>query len=431
MFKHTMKNTLIFLIVCFVAAGLWQYDKIADFFNNTINISWLSFDDTDFAAARVEYMRKGSGPVKIAFISPEDTPANRSSQDMVKGATIGAELVGKIPKIGRKVELQVTVFGPGNETVNQSISSLGKDPGVLAVIFPYDSDVNAESEVYAEYLGLMIFHFGHMFALREKESYLAFNNSYPVDEFNKKISKYARIRGLGSVLMLTDKTVTGVGFAQNQELWFSREMVPVSTSSQYEKNMIEGSMLAELGRKMDIFAIDSVYWGTALATQLPVVKRAIGQVYSAIGKSDHLMYLPVVADNDPTIEMQLQNIETSFPELVIAYPVVEDVLQQADFDRLYLEKFKVKPNHAAYYGYDTFMLLADSIMKDNNASPADISQTLTTKGYKGILATYRFNEDGKLGEQVANNIKLGKVQNGHLVELRGEDIKPIGKKRKM
>ncbi len=426
-----MKNTIIFLIVCFVAAGLWQYDRITEFFKNTVNISWLSFAETDLAAARVTYMQKGKGPVKIAFISPDNTAMNSNSQDMVNGAAIGAERVEKMAANSRKIELLVTAYGPGYETVNRSISSLGKDPGVLAVILPYSADVNAESEVYAEYLGMMIFHYGHMFALREKESFLAFNNSYPIDEFSKKISEYGRKRGLESILMLTEKTTTGEGFAKNQEFWFSQERIPVPTGFLYERNMIKGPMFAELGKRMDIFATDSIYWGSALANHLPAVEKNIAQVFSTMGKMDHLMFLPVVVDNDPSIEKQLQNLETSFPQLVIAYPVVGDVVQQAEFDRLYFDKYKVKANHAAYYGYDTFMLLADCIMKDDTASPADISQALTAKSYTGILAKYRFNEDGKLDEQVADNIQLGTVKNGQLVELSAENITSIQNKRKM
>lgn len=425
-----MKNTIIFLIVCFVAAGFWQYDRIADFFKNTVNISWLSFAETDFAAARVTYMQKGKGPVKIAFISPEDTAMNSNSQDMINGAAIGAERVEKMATNSRKIELLVTAFGPGYETVNRSISSLGEDSGVVAVILPYSADVNAESEVYAEYLGMMVFHYGHMFALREKESSLAFNNSYPIDEFSKKISEYGRKRGLESILMLTEKTTPGEGFAKNQEFWFSQERIPVPTGFLYEKNMIKGPMFAELGKRMDIFATDSIYWGSALAHHLPAVEKTIAQVFPAMGKMDHLMFLPVVADNDPSIEKQLQNLETSFPQLVIAYPVVGDVVQQAEFDRLYFEKYKMKANHAAYYGYDTFMLLADCIMKNGTASPADISLALTAKSYKGILTKYRFNEDGNLDGQVVDNIQLGKVRKGQLVKLSTEDIIPIQNKRK-
>ena len=426
-----MKNTLIFLVVCFVAAGLWQRDRIADFFKNTVNISWLSFAETDFAAARVRYMQQGEGPVKIAFISQDDTAMNSNSQNMVNGAALAAERVAKMASTGRKVELLVTAFGPGYETINRSISSLGKDPAVLAVVLPYSVDVNAESEVYAEYLGMMIFHYGHMFSLREKESYLAYNNSYPINEFSKKISDYGRKRGLESVLMLTEKSTTGEGFAKNQEFSFSQERIPVSTGFLYEKNMIKGPMFTELGKRMDIFAVDSVYWGSALANHLPAVEESLDQVFPGMEKMDHLMFLPVVADNDPTIEKQLQNLQASFPQLVIAYPVVEDVVQQAEFDRLYFEKFKVKANHAAYYGYDTFMLLADCIMKNSNASPADISQTLTTQSYKGILTKYRFNQDGNLDQQVADNIQLGTVKNGQLVKIVTEDITPVQDKKKI
>lgn len=426
-----MKKTIIFLIVCFVAAGLWQYDRISDFLKNTVNISWLSFDETDLAAARVTYMQKGKNPIKIAFISSNDAAIISNSQDMVNGAAIGAELVEKMARDGRKIELLVTAYGPEYETVNRSLSSLGKDPGVLAVVLPYSADVNTESEVYAEYLGMMIFHYGHVFAPREKESYLAFSNSYPIDEFSKKVSEYGRKRGLESVLMLTEKTKTGEGFARNQEFWFSQERIPVPTGFLYEKNMIAGTMVAELSKKIDIFAIDSVYWGSVLADHMHAAGKTISRIFPAMGKIEHLMFLPVVADNDPSIKTELQDIESTFPQLVIAYPVVGDVLQQAKFDQLYFEKYKVKANHAAYYGYDTFMLLADCIMKNNTASPADISQALTTKSYQGILTKYRFNEDGILDEQVADNIKLGTVKNGQLIELLAEDIKAIPSKRKI
>ncbi len=423
-----MKNTIIILIVCFVAAGLWQYDKITDFFKNTVNVSWLNFNETNLAAARVSYMEKGKGPVKIAFISPGDTPTHSLSLAMIRGATIAAELVEKMTKDNREIELLVKDFCPGYETVSRAIFSLGEDPGVLAVILPYSADVEAESEVYAEYLGMMILHLGHTFVLREKESYLAFNNSYPIDTFSKKLSDYGRWRDLRSVLMLTEKTKTGEGFAKNQEFWFSQEKIPVPAGFLYEKNMIIGPMYAELRKKIDIFAIDSVYWGSALATHFSTTEKDIADLSSTMKNNDHLMFLPVVADNDPYIKKQLEDIETAFPKLVIAYPVVDNVAQQAEFDRLYYEKYKIKANHAAYYGYDTFMLLADCIMKNNTASPGDLSKVLTTQNYQGILANYRFNENGNLDEQVADNIKLGTVKQGQLVELSPDDITPIQNK---
>lgn len=421
-----MKNTIIFLIVCFVAAGWWQHAQIVNFLKNNVNFTWLSFDETDYAATRVAYMQKGEGPVKIACISPDDIHsfANRYSQDAINGATLAAELVAKKNVSGRKIELIVTPSGQDNDTVNRSILSLGKDPGVLAVILPYSADAKVESEVFAEALELMIFHIGHLFVSREKESYLAFNNTYPVDLFSKKIAMYGDRRGLKSVLMLTEKNSLGEGVAKNQEFWFSKAGIPVPTGFLYEKNMINGPMIKELNKKIGIFGIDSVYWGSALGTHLSSIGHTIKQLHSTIEQSEHLMVLPVVADNDPLIKERLALLESSSHDPVIAYPVIHDVQQKTEFDRLYFEKYKTKANHAAYYGYDTLMLLADCIMKDSTTSPAEIAQRLTTNSYEGILAMYRFNEDGRIEEQAVDNIKLGKVQNGALVELDVEKIKP-------
>jgi ABC-type branched-subunit amino acid transport system substrate-binding protein len=428
-----MKKTIIFLFACFVAAGLWQHDKIADFFKNEVNFSWLSFDETNYAAARTRYMKKGKGPVKIAFISPDEQAQSLVMQffrETVNGAVIGAEIVDKKKGNGRHIEVIETSPGPGYETVNRSISSLGKDPSVLAVILPYSRDAKLGAEVFAEQLGLLIFHIGHMFGLRDEESYLAFSNTYPFEQFSKKIAMYGEKRGLHSVLMLTEKDRIGEDQAKSQDFWFSKNRILVPTTFLYEKNMISGPMLEELKKNIDIFKTDAVYWGSVGGANLSSLIDSMKHVESrSSGQTENLMFLAAVADNDPAIMKRLQHIESSSLDPVIAYPVIADTQQQAEFDKLHQEKFKINANHAAYYGYDTFMLLADCILRDDKASPQDIAQTLTKKNYKGILATYRFTEDGTLDNQVVDLIKLGKVRNGALVELDIEKIKPAeGKK---
>lgn len=427
-----LKKTIIFLVACFAAAGWWQHDRVADFYQNQLHFSWLSFANTDYAAQRSKYMEKGVGPVKIAFIAPKEqahTFIEQFFQDTVNGAKLAAELVNATPEKGRKIELMVTLSGPGYETVDRSISSLGKDASVLAVIPPYSLDAERQSEVFAEYMGLLIFHLGHMFAPREQESYLAFSNTYPFEQFSQKLALYAEKRAVESVLMLTEKGRAGENFTKNQGFWFSKKGVPVPTAFLYQRDMIYGLMLSELNKKIDIFETDTVYWGSALDADLLSMGNSLRQLHTAQGQTEHLMFLPVVADHEPAIRKRLELIESSTLDPVIAFPVISDRQQQAEFDRLYWQRYKTTANHAAYYGYDTFMLVANCINKDNtaSASPQDIARTLMEKSYKGILATYRFNADGILDEQVGGNIRLGRVKNGELVEL---DIDKVGPREK-
>lgn len=422
-----MKKTILFLIVCFLAAGWWQDDKIADFLKNTVDFSWLSFAETDYAASRARYMQQGTGAVKVAFIHPDESSSFMEPffQDMVKGAALAAELVEKKNKTGRKIELVVTTSVSGYETIDLSILSLGEDPAVVAVILPYNPHAKQDSEVFAEYMGMLIFHFGHMFASREVGSYLAFSNSYSFDQFSKKIARYSKQRGLQSVMMITEKSREAEGYAKNQDFWFSKEGVPVATGFLYEKDMINGPMLNKLNKKIDIFNIDSVYWGSVLGTHLASIDDSIKHLPVIIGqKTQHLMFLPVVVENNQTVMKRLQLIEASALDPIIAYPVIEDAQQKAKFDRLYYEKYKIKANHTAYYGYDTFMLLSSCILEDNTASTQKIAQLLTKKSYTGILAQYGFKKDGTLKDQVADNIKLGRVKNGVLVELDMASVKP-------
>jgi len=429
--QYHLKKTIIFLIACFAAAGWWQHDRIADFYQNQLHFSWLSFAKTDYASIRTKYMEKGVGPVRIAFIAPGEQALSfidQFFQDTVNGAKLAAELVNATPEKGRKIELVVTVSGPGYETVDRSISSLGKDASILAVIPPYSLSAERQSEVFAEYMGLLIFHIGHMFAPREEESYLAFSNTYPFEQFSQKLARYAKKRGVESVLMLTEKGRVGENFTKNQSFWFSKKGIPVPTAFLYERDMIYGLMLSELHKKIDIFGTDTVYWGSALDTDLLSMGNALRQLHITEGQTEHLMFLPVVADNDSAIRKRLELIEASTLDPVIAYPVTTDRQQQAEFDRLYWQRYKTNANHAAYYGYDTFMLVADCINKNHTATPQNIARILTEKSYKGILATYRFNADGMLDEQVNDNIRLGTVKNGNLVELDLEKVVPREKR---
>lgn len=426
-----MKRIALGLIVCFVVAGLWQHDKIAHFLKNDIHISWLSFTTADSAAARVKYMQKGTGPVKIAFIPPYDQAYVSNAQDFqstVNGAAIAAELAGEKRGAGRRIELIVPAAGPGYESGIRAISSLGMDPGVLAVILPYSYSTQLESEVMAEYMGLMIFHAGHLFASREQESELAFSNIYPFEQFSEKIALYAEKRGVRSVLMLTQKGRHGEDIAKNQDFWFSKKSIPVPAAFLYEQHMINGPMLEELSKNVGIFGTDAVYWGSALNANLLSLGDSMRQL-TPNGPMEHFMFLSIVPDNNETLAKRLQLIESSTLDPVIAFPVITNMQQKTEFDKLYYEKYKAKANHSAYYGYDTFMLLAECILKDNNVSPQAIAQILTRKSYAGILATYQFNEDGVLDDQVAVNIKLGKVKNGELVAIDIEKINPADSQR--
>jgi len=430
--QDPLKKTIVFLLACCIAAGWWQHDRIADLYKNQLHISWFSFAKTDYAALRTKYMEKGVGPVRVAFIAPNEQGHSfieQFFQDTVNGAKLAAELVNAAPVKGRKTELVVTVSGPGYETVDRSISSLGKDASVMAVIPPYSLSAERQSEVFAEYMGLLIFHIGHMFTPREEESYLAFSNTYPFAQFSQKLALYADKRGAQSVLMLTEKGRVGENFAKNQGFWFSKKGVPVPTDFLYEPDMIYGLMLSELNKKIDIFGTDTVYWGSALDADLLSMGHALRQLHITKGQTEHLMFLPVVPDNDPAIKKRLELIEASTLDPVIAYPVTSDRQQQAEFDRRYHQRYQTNANHAAYYGYDTFMLLADCINKNHTASPQDLARILTDKSYKGILATYRFDANGMLDGQVNDNIKLGKLKNGGLVDLDIEKIVPREKKK--
>jgi len=425
-----MKKTGIFLLVCFLAAGVWQYKSIAGFLKNQLNISWLSFAAADCAAARVKYMQRGVGPIRIAFIAPPDPSQvyhDQFFEHTVNGAAIAAELVDQKRGQGRKIELTVTASGPGDESGTRAITTLGQDPSLLAVILPSSHNAQLESEVVAEYMGLMIFHAGDLFITREEESDLAFVNTYPFEQFSKKIAAYAEKRRVRSVLMLTENNREGQDAAKNQDFWFSKKGIPVPTAFLYEKNMINGPMVEELSKKVGIFGTDVVYWGSALGVSMGDSMRQL----TTGGPAEHVMYLPIVTDNNPSLKKRLQQIESSTLDPVIAFPVIADRQQKAEFDQLYYEKYKVSANHAAYYGYDTFMLLADCLIKESSASPQAIAQTLTQKSYKGILATYRFTEDGVLDDQTAANIKLGKVKNGELVEFDLEKITPLQKREEM
>jgi ABC-type branched-subunit amino acid transport system substrate-binding protein len=415
-----MKKTILILLGCFLAAVVWQHHNLSVFFKNQLDLSWFSFAGEDYAAARVAYMTSGVGPVKIAFIAPPSsmqTGAEHFFEDAFNGAALAAEQIAPTLGKGRKIELATVICDPEDLSGSQAITTLGSDPSVLAVILPSSHTAQLESEVNAEYLGLLIFHAGGLLTAREQESSLAFDNTYPMSHFSEKIASDAAKRGIQSVLMLTEKNRDGQYAATNQDFWFSKKGVPVPASFLYEKNMIDGTMLEELSKKVGILGTDAIYWGSAL--KLKALSDAMRRL-SAKKPAEHFMYLPMVTDNNPALKKILEQLESSALDAVVAYPVVADPRQQEAFDKLYQAKHQVGGNYAAYYGYDTFMLLADCLRKKNTASPQDIAQSLTESGYKGILATYQFTENGILDDQAAANIRLGKIKNGALVELASE-----------
>jgi hypothetical protein len=420
-----MKKNILILLGCFLAAAVWQHRNLSAFLNNHLDLSWFSFAGEEYAAARAAYMTSGAGPVKIAFIAPPAltrTVPEHFFEDAVNGAALAAEQMESTRGKGRKIELTTVIAGPEDASGSQAITALGGDPSILAVVLPGNHAAQLESEVHAEYLGLMIFHAGGLLTAREQESSLAFDNTYPLSHFSEKIATYAAQRGIQSVLMLTEKDREGLYAATNQDFWFSKKGVPTPASFLYEKNMINGTMLEDLSKKIGILETDAICWGSAL--KLTALSDAMRRL-SAKRPSEHLMYLPIVTDNNPALAKNLGQLESSALDAVVAYPVVADARQQETFDKLYYEKHRVRGNHAAYYGYDTFMLLADCLRKKSAATPQDMAQSLTASGYKGILATYQFTENGVLDDRAATNIRLGKVKNGALIELApAKDSRP-------
>ena len=426
-----MKKTLLFLLVCFSAAGWWQRDAIDTFVKDNLSFSWLTFEDKDYAAVRFNYMATSDDILKIAIIPPAaDVGALASDffQDLVKGAELARDsLVGQ-GLSNRRIDLVVDKVVPLNEQVSERVYELGSDKSVFAVILPFTPGFPRQSaKVIGEYLGLLVFHPTPSFSRSEVNSYLSFENTYPAELFGRALAEYARKRNLQSLLMVTERTNMSSGYAHSQDFWFSKYNIPVTSSFFYENNMIVDPMFGELHKKMEIFNTDSIYWGSLLNQNKTAIEVTTRYLSSLETHPESLMFLPVSFNAGPLLKPYLANIEKSSIDPIIAYPVLEESDQKRIFDKSFQTRYNRQPSHAAYYGYDSIMLLANAVHTVTDVTPKSIASFLRQLPYRGIITTYKFDSEGKL--VMDSPVQLGRIKKGELIEIDSSSIEPLPDRR--
>lgn len=422
-----MKKTIIFLTFCFLAAGWWQYDAVKIFIRKDFNFSWLSFKDQDFAAKRFKHMAAPDTTLKIAIIPPDENkhgfPQSFYEQS-VKGAKIALNELEQKRKNGRKLELIIGEDQLQQTDTPEKVYFYGTDPSVFAVILPFAPRYpQQKAKVIAEYMGLLILHPTPTFTKNEVNSYLSFENTYPVESFSKAIAEYAQKRNLQSLLMVTERTDMAAGYAHNQDFWFSKKHMRVTSSFFYESEMIIDPMFTELYKKLEIFTTDSIYWGSMLAQDDDALHVTIDFMIKTSKIPESLMFLPVSYNKDQLVQPYLDAIDNSAIFPIIAYPVIKESELKRSFDKIFNKTYGEQPSHAAYYGYDSVMLLADGLAQAKVSVPTDIAQSIRDIPHQGIIANYSFSDNGTLLHPP--QMQLGEIKNGALVELDLTTIIPI------
>jgi len=399
-----------------------------------IDLSWLSFKQEDFAAARTNYMEKKKGGIKIALVPPKSTYVQERAlfDKMERGVKIAATETREKNNSVNNLDYLIAPNREKLDTLDEYIYELGTDPSVLAMVLPTSQKVTQQTETLAEYMGMVTFRTTHLFIPREEESYLVFNNTYPVNLYSKIIAKYARKRDLQSVAMITENTPRDNGFTRNVETWLAKQNVPVTTALTFRKEMINISIFREFEKKFGVFGVDGVFWGMMGDSHMRFISDLFTEKPELLKSADHIMFLPIAPDNIERIDTLLQSPELVGLDPVIAYPEISESPLREAFDKLYFTTYGEKANHAAYYGYDTYMLIANAVENCITLSPQAIAKYLEENSFQGILVDYAFDKDGQLRQGNVNNlIKLGKIVNGKIIKLHLDDVQPLTDRNKL
>lgn len=418
----TIKKILLILLLAFVGAGVWQKNNIENFYKDNIDLSWLSFKQTDYGAERVKYMEQQKGEIRIALVPPDaDYTLGRAFFDkMVRGVEIASNEIREKNSKTLNLEHFIVTDREKYDTLDECVYKLGTDPSVLAMVLPTSQGVTQQIETLAEYMGIVTFRTTHLFSPREEESYLIFNNTYPVDLYSKIISSYARKRNLQSVAMVTENNPRDNGFTRNVETWLAKQNVPITTALTFEEEMINMSIFKEFEKKFNVLGVDGVFWGMLGSGRIRFISEFFANNTDLMKSADHIMFLPIAPDNIESISAMLQLPEIIDFDPLIAYPHISESPLKMAFDETYFNIYGVKANHAAYYGYDTFMLIANAVRncEESTLSPQAIAKYLEENSFQGILANYSFDKNGSLQQDVLENvIKIGKIEEGKIREI--------------
>jgi len=427
------KKAFFILLLAFIGAGLWQRDNITATFREHFDFSWLSFKEENFAAARTKYMEQKKGKVKIAIVPPNsDYILEKSFFDTMM---LGVEIAAKETKEKNPSLSNLEYFTAPNredyDTLDEYVYEIGTDPAVLSMILPVSQRTTRQTETLAEYMGMVTFRTTHLFTPREEGSYLVFNNTYPVNLYSIAIANYAKQRNLQSVAMVTENNPRDNGFSSNIETWLAKQNVPVTTALTFEKDMINMSIFKEFEKKFDVLGIDGVFWGMMGPNHIQFISDFFSENPELMKSADHIMFLPINPDNIVRLKTLLQRPEVISLDPIVAYPTIQESPLKDTFDKRYFATFNKKANHAAYYGYDTYMLIANAVANCATLSPQTIAAYLEGNSFQGILASYDFDKNGRLEQnQVGNVIQLGRIENGKLVELKIDQVKPVTNRKK-
>ena len=92
-------------------------------------------------------------------------------------------------------------------------------------------------------------------------------------------------------------------------------------------------------------------------------------------------------------------------------PVDYNSKMYLEFEKIYYEKFKTKPDIFACYGYESGIIMMDAIKSSSQNKPEEVIRYLLSNEFNSLTGIMSFDEKG----EAKRNFQIYKVENGAFI----------------
>ena len=358
-------------------------------------------DFEGMAEARQQFARTSKGDITVVALQD----AGRS--DYLKGVQLAAEQINDSPEklLGRSIDIRIEQDGTNFDNSKSTIRRVVADPSVVAVLGHRSSSIAIPASViYEKSQMLFLPSFATGNSLTGHNFKYVFRMAPNNEVMAKQLASLAKLLGYKKIVILYARNDLSRELAfLFEEASLKQDIQLIKRSSFFESNDNYRSVISHFTN--DPF--DAIFLASSgrAAAKMAIQLREMGIDKPILG-SDSLSsqtYGEIAKDAaDKTI----------VPSLYLANAVNQ---RNQDFIQAYQDKYYDKPDYNAAMGYDSLMLLANTIKHARSTSPALLSSSLRfMSAWVGQTGIHAFDTSGEL---LGKKYYFKTWRSGELVDL--------------
>jgi ABC-type branched-subunit amino acid transport system substrate-binding protein len=358
-------------------------------------------DFEGMAEARQKFASTGRGDITVVALQ------DAAKSDYLKGVQLAAEQINDSPDklLGRKIDIRIEQDGTNFENSKSTIRRVVADPSVVAVLGHRSSSVAIPASViYEKSQMLFLPSFATGNSLTGHNFQYVFRMAPNNEVMAKQLASLAKLLGYKKIVILYARNDLSRELAfLFEEASLTQGIQLIKRSSFFESNENYRSVISHFTN--DPF--DAVFLASSgkAAARMAIQLREMGIDKPILG-SDSLS-----SQSYGEIAKEAAD-KTIVPSLYLANAANQ---RNQAFIKAYEDKYYDKPDYNAAMGYDSLMLLVNTIKHARSTSPALLSSSLRfMSAWVGQTGIHAFDTSGEL---LGKKYHFKTWRSGELVDL--------------